>query len=89
MLPEPDAAKAEGISSARLLSRLQQTKSWEFYAAMSMARLRRELGKPREAGELLAPIHGWFTKGFDTLYLREAKALLSTARLTSHFETAS
>jgi predicted ATPase len=45
-------------------------------AAMSMARLRRDQGKPDEARELLAPVYGWFTEGFDTLDLKEAKALL-------------
>jgi predicted ATPase len=43
---------------------------------MSMARLRRDQGKRDEARELLAPVYGWFTEGFDTLDLREAKKLL-------------
>jgi hypothetical protein len=43
---------------------------------MSMARLRRDQGKPRQARELLAPVYGWFTEGFETLDLKEAKALL-------------
>jgi predicted ATPase len=43
---------------------------------MSMARLRRDQGKTQEARELLAPIYGWFTEGFDTRDLKEAKALL-------------
>jgi predicted ATPase len=43
---------------------------------MSMARLRRDQGKPDEARDLLAPVYGWFTEGFDTLDLKEAKALL-------------
>ena len=45
-------------------------------AAISMARLRRDQGKPQQARELLAPVSGWFTEGFDTLDLKEAKALL-------------
>jgi predicted ATPase len=45
-------------------------------AAMSLARLWRDQGKPQQARELLAPVHGWFTEGFDTLDLKEAKALL-------------
>ncbi len=45
-------------------------------AAMSMARLWRDQGKPQQAREPLAPVHGWFTEGFDTLDLKEAKALL-------------
>ena len=43
---------------------------------MSMARQQRDQGKPEQARELLAPVYGWFTEGFDTLDLREAKALL-------------
>ena len=43
---------------------------------MSMVRLRRDQGKRDEARELLAPVYGWFTEGFDTLDLKEAKALL-------------
>jgi predicted ATPase len=49
---------------------------WELRAAMSMARLWRDQGKRDEARELLAPVYGWFTEGFDTLDLKEAKALL-------------
>ena len=55
---------------------MQQAKSWELRAAMSMARLGRDQGKGNEARELLAPVYGWFTEGFDTLDLKEAKALL-------------
>ncbi len=54
----------------------QQAKSWELRAAMSMARLWRDQGKRDEARELLAPVYGWFTEGFDTLDLKEAKELL-------------
>ena len=54
----------------------QQAKSWELRAAMSMARLWRDQGKPDEARDLLAPVYGWFTEGFDALDLKEAKALL-------------
>ena len=49
---------------------------WELRASMSMARLRRDQGKRNEAHELLAPIYGWFTEGFDTRDLKEAKWLL-------------
>jgi predicted ATPase len=48
----------------------------DFRAAMSMARLWRDQGKRTEARELLGPVYGWFTEGFDTLDLKEAKALL-------------
>jgi predicted ATPase len=75
--PEHDATKAEGyFERALTIARQQQTKSCELRAAMSMARLWRDQGKRDEAGELLAPVYGWFTEGFDTLDLKEAKALL-------------
>ena len=69
--------KRKRISSARSRSRVQQqAKSWELRAAMSMARLWRDQGKRQQARDLLAPVYGWFTEGFDTLDLKEAKALL-------------
>jgi predicted ATPase len=74
---DPDEAKAQAYFERALqIARQQQAKSWELRAAMSMARLWRDQGKRDEARELLAPIYGWFTEGFDTLDLREAKALL-------------
>ena len=54
----------------------QQAKSWELRAAMSMARLWRDQGRRDEARDLLAPLYGWFTEGFDTRDLKEAKVLL-------------
>jgi predicted ATPase len=75
--PEPNSAKAEiCFRRALAIARRQQANSWELRAAMSMARLWREQGKRHEARELLAPVYGWFTEGFDTLDLKEAKALL-------------
>jgi predicted ATPase len=75
--PEPDAAKAEAYFERALsVARHQQAKSWELRAAMSLARLRRDQGKVQQARELLAPVYGWFTEGFDTRDLKEAKALL-------------
>ena len=75
--PEPDAAKAQAYFERALgVARQQQAKSWELRAAMSMARLWRSQGKPQQARELLAPVYGWFTEGFGTLDLKEAKALL-------------
>jgi class 3 adenylate cyclase/predicted ATPase len=75
--PAPDAAKAEAyFERALAIARAQQAKSWELRAAMSMARLWRDRGKRDEARDLLAPVYGWFTEGFDTLDLKEAKALL-------------
>ncbi len=57
-------------------ARQQQAKSWELRGAVSMARLWRDPGKREKARELLGPVYGWFTEGFDTLDLKEAKALL-------------
>ena len=75
--PEQDAEKAEGYFERSLtVARQQQAKSCELRAAMSLARLRRDQGKVREARELLAPVYGWFTEGFDTRDLKDAKALL-------------
>ena len=77
MSPEPDAAKAEAyFERALAVARQQQAKSWELRAATSMARLWRDQGKRQEARDLLAPVYGWFTEGFDTRDLKEAKALL-------------
>jgi class 3 adenylate cyclase/predicted ATPase len=77
LLPDPDATKAEEyFEHALAVARQQQAKSWELRAAMSMARLWRDQGKRDAARELLAPVYGWFTEGFDTLDLREARALL-------------
>ena len=79
MSPEPDTANAEQYFDRALsIARVQQAKSWELRAATSMARLWRDQGKPQQARELLAPVYGWFTEGFDTLDLKEAKALLDT-----------
>jgi predicted ATPase len=73
----PDPEKAEAYFDRALAVALhQQAKSWELRAAMSMARLWRDQGKRVEARDLLAPVYGWFTEGFDTRDLKEAKALL-------------
>ena len=58
------------------MARRQQAKSWELRAATSLSRLWQQQGKQAEAHELLAPIYGWFTEGFDTADLKDAKALL-------------
>jgi predicted ATPase len=74
---ETDAAKAEAcFERAIAIARAQQAKSWELRAAISMARLWREQGKRDEARQLLTPIYAWFTEGFDTLDLKQPKALL-------------
>ena len=62
---------------ALAIARQQQAKSLELRAAMSLARLWQRQGKHLEAYELLAPLYGWFTEGFDTADLQEAKALLA------------
>jgi predicted ATPase len=73
----PDQEKAEvSFERALAIARQQQARSWELRAAMSMARLWRDQGKVQQARELLAPVYGWFTEGFDTLDLKDAKALL-------------
>jgi predicted ATPase len=75
--PERDTEKAQTyFEGALAVARNQQAKSWELRATMSMARLWRDQGKPQQARQLLAPIYGWFTEGFNTLDLREARALL-------------
>jgi tetratricopeptide (TPR) repeat protein len=71
-LSEAETAIEQGIAVARR----QNAKSWELRGAMSLARLRRQQGRPQEAVALLAPILGWFTEGFDTADLKEAKTLL-------------
>jgi predicted ATPase len=77
MSPEPDAAKAQAhFERAIAIARAQQAKSWELRAATSLAGLWRNHGKRQQARDLLAPVYGWFTEGFDTLDLKEAKALL-------------
>ena len=76
--PERDVANAEAyFERALAVARQQQAKSWELRAVMSMARLWRDQGKRDEARELLAPVYNWFTEGFNTLDLKEAKALLN------------
>jgi predicted ATPase/class 3 adenylate cyclase len=77
MSPERATARAEVyFERALAVARQQRAKSWELRAAMSMARLWRDQGKPQQARELLAPVYGWFTEGFDTPDLKAAKALL-------------
>ena len=79
--PEPDATRVEAYFERALsIAREQQAKSWELRAAMSMARVWRDQGKREQAHDLLAPVYGWFTEGFDTLDLKQAKALLDELR---------
>jgi predicted ATPase len=69
---DAETAIEKGIDVARR----QNAKSWELRGAMSLARLRRQQGRPQEAVTLLAPVYGWFTEGFNTADLKDAKALL-------------
>ncbi len=59
------------------IARNQGAKSWELRAATTLARMWRDQGKVSEARELLAPVYGWFTEGFDTRDLKDAKLLLT------------
>ena len=70
------AAGEENYGRALAVARKQSAKTFELRAATSLARLWRDQGKRTEARDLLAPIYGWFTEGFDTPVLKEAKALL-------------
>ena len=73
----PDAAHAEVcFQQALAIARRQQAKAWELRAATSLGHLWQQQGKRAEARQLLAPIYGWFTEGFDTADLQEAKSLL-------------
>ena len=74
---KPDAERAEAcFERALAVARGQHAKSWELRAAMSLARLKRDQGKREEAHKLLSPIYGWFTEGFDTPDLKQAKTTL-------------
>jgi class 3 adenylate cyclase/predicted ATPase len=78
---EPDRGAAEGcFHRAMAVARKQSAKMWELRVAMSLARLRVEQGRRAEAYDLLAPVYGWFTEGFDTADLKDAKALLDELR---------
>ncbi len=74
----PSAPDRAEVSYRRAIERArsQEAKSWELRAATSLARLWRDQGKLAEAHALLAPVYGWFTEGFDTADLKDAKALL-------------
>jgi putative membrane protein len=74
-------AKAQGhFERALSVAREQHPKSWKLRAAMNIARLWRDQGKRQQAHDLLAPVYGCFTEGFDTLDLKQAKALLDELR---------
>jgi predicted ATPase/class 3 adenylate cyclase len=74
------SAAEQSYYQALAIAKRQSAKTWELLTAMSLARFWRDQGKRTEARDLLAPIHGWFTEGFDTPVLKEAKALLDELR---------
>ena len=77
LLRQGHITAAEGLyRNALSIAVEQEGKLWELRAAVSLARLRRDHGRHAEAGDLLRPVYGWFTEGFDTPDLKEAKALL-------------
>jgi predicted ATPase len=71
-----EAAAEQSYSQALAVARRQEAKLWELRAATSLARLWHDQGKRSQARDLLAPVYGWFTEGFGTPALQEAKALL-------------
>jgi len=76
-LRDPDTPQAETCFRQALdVARRQEAKSWELRAATSLAHLWQSQGKRQEAHDLLAPVYGWFTEGFDTADLKDARALL-------------
>src|SRR5262249_23192347 len=72
----PQLEAEECFQQAIAIARRQRTKSWELRAGISLSRLWQQQGKRAEAHQMLAGIYGWFTEGFDTKDLQEAKALL-------------
>src|SRR5439155_4037082 len=73
----PESEAEECFLKAIEIARRQSAKSWELRAVMSLSRLWQQQGKKEEARQMLAEIYGWFTEGFDTTDLKEAKALLT------------
>jgi predicted ATPase len=78
LLRQGDSEAAEQLYRKALsIAKEQEAKLWELRAAASLARLRRDQGRPAEARDLFAPVYGWFTEGFDTPDLKDAKTLLA------------
>jgi predicted ATPase len=69
-------AAEELYRRALTIAEAQEAKLWELRAAVSLAWLRRDQGRHAEARDVLAPVYGWFTEGFDTQDLKGARALL-------------
>ena len=82
-----DQVAAEAWHQALAAARLQSAKTWKLRATTSLTGLWRDQGKRNEAHDLLAPVYGWFTEGFDTLDLKQAQGVARrAARLTTNFE---
>jgi len=79
--PTDFAGTEDSFREAIAVAQRHSAKLFQLRAAMSMARLWRDQGKRDDARDLLAPVYGWFTEGFDTLDLKEAKALLDELAL--------
>ena len=81
LAPNTQAEAEECFHKAIAIARQQSAKSWELRATMSLARLWQQQGKQQEAHQMLSEVYNWFTEGFDTADLREAKALLEELRM--------
>jgi predicted ATPase len=77
-MADDDANAEDSLQRSLAVARRQDARLFELRASVSLARLWRDLGKRREARDLLAPIYGWFTEGFEAPDLKEAKILLDT-----------
>ena len=80
LMPGRQAEAEAGLLRGMRIAQEQSARLWELRAAISLARLWRDQGRHNEARALLAPVYGWFTEGFDTSDLKEAKALLDELR---------
>jgi len=80
LLQGHSAAAEEFYRKALSIAEEQEAKLWELRATASLARLCRDRGRRTEARDLLAPVYGWFTEGFDTPDLKDARAVLDTLR---------
>ncbi len=74
--PQVEEEAEACFHKAIAIAQKQEAKSWELRAATSLARLWQQQGKNAEARDLLAPVYNWFTEGFDTADLKDARALL-------------
>ena len=86
-LQQPASAAQRCLTEAISIAQKQEAKFWELRAAMALAQLRARLGRRVEARELLVPVYGWFTEGFDTVDLKEAKELVDEFGVTSGYGT--